>query len=83
VSGDAQTTSGLANLEGRRRELQVTKIQLSRLNPFARTDGLALQLRVLINPLRRFLQSKIVGGIFGRESFIELSLMGENRSPYF
>ena len=43
---------------------------------FVRIDGLALQLRVLINPLHCFLQSKIVGGIFRRESFIELSLMG-------
>jgi hypothetical protein len=76
VSGDAQTTSGLANLEGRRRELQVTKIQLSRWNLFARTDGLALQLRVLTNPLHRFLKSKIVGCIFRWESLIELSLMG-------
>jgi hypothetical protein len=43
---------------------------------FARTDWLALQLRVLINPLHCFLQSKVVGGIFSRESLIELSLMG-------
>jgi hypothetical protein len=37
---------------------------------------LDLQLGVLINPLHCFLQSKIVGCIFRRESLIEFSLMG-------
>jgi hypothetical protein len=51
---------------------------------FVRIDGLALQLRVVINPLHCFLQSKIVGGIFRRESLIELSFDGiENRLSYF
>jgi len=48
---------------------------------FTRTDCLAVQFSVLINPLHRPLQGKIVACIFSRESFTELILMGWETGP--